>query len=130
MGIHFQKVQLLLRDTHIGPLNHVTNPLRQGMRVDGLSGTRNRDQQPRVSQPTIPSPAKILTIRLNRTKKAVYLVLPDKIKSRNSELVKGMLAWTLSLSQEIGDKGKGHGCPTLGLTHLSRQAVKPTTAMR
>ncbi|MPC18293.1 hypothetical protein E2C01_011173 [Portunus trituberculatus] len=45
--------------------------------------------------------------RPNQTKKAVYLVLPDKIKrSRNSELVEGMLARTLSLSQEIRDEGK------------------------
>ncbi|MPC71249.1 hypothetical protein E2C01_065521 [Portunus trituberculatus] len=47
-------------------------------------------------------------------------------KSRNSELVEGMLARTLSLSKEISGEGKGHGRPTLGMTHLSRQAVKPT----
>ncbi|MPC24911.1 hypothetical protein E2C01_018005 [Portunus trituberculatus] len=66
----------------------------------------------------------------NWTKKAVYLVLSDKIKKRrNSELVQGRLARTLSLSQETGGKGKGHGRPTLGVTHLSRQAVKPINPM-
>ncbi|MPC54344.1 hypothetical protein E2C01_048254 [Portunus trituberculatus] len=90
------------------------------MRVDSSSGIRNCDQQPRAGQPTIPSPAKILMDCPNRTKKVVYLVLPGKIKkSRNSELVEGMLTWTLSLSQEIGDEGKGHGRPTYGVTHLS-----------
>ncbi|MPC97673.1 hypothetical protein E2C01_092997 [Portunus trituberculatus] len=90
------------------------------MRVDSSSGIRNRDQQPRTCRPTIPCPAKILLDRQNRTKKAVYLILPDKIKkSRNSELVEGMLAQTLSLSQEIRGKGKGHGRPTFGVMHLS-----------
>ncbi|MPC68492.1 hypothetical protein E2C01_062694 [Portunus trituberculatus] len=127
MGIHFQKARLLRRDTHIGPPNHLTNPLRQGMRVDSSSGIQNCDQQPRASPLTTPSPAKILTDHLNRTKKAVYLILPDKIKkSRNSELIEGMLARTQSLSQEIGGEGKGHGCPTFGVTHLNRQSVKPT----
>ncbi|MPC59109.1 hypothetical protein E2C01_053124 [Portunus trituberculatus] len=97
------------------------------MRVDSSSGIQNCDQQPRAGQPTIPSPAKILTDCPNRIKKAVYLVLHDKIKkSRNSELVEGMLAWTLSLSQEIGGEGRGHGRPTFGVMQLSRQARKPT----
>ncbi|MPC75631.1 hypothetical protein E2C01_070024 [Portunus trituberculatus] len=100
------------------------------MKVDSSSGIQNHDQQPRVGQLTISSPAKIPMDRLNRTKKAVYLVLPDKIKkSRNSELIEGMQIRTLSLSQEIGGKGKGHGCPTFGVIHLSRQAVKPTNLM-
>ncbi|MPC82570.1 hypothetical protein E2C01_077243 [Portunus trituberculatus] len=96
------------------------------MRVDSSSGIRNCDQQPRAGWPTIPSPVKILTDRPNQTKKVVYLVLLNKIKkSRNSELVEGMLARTLSLSQEIGSEGKGHGRPTLGVMHLSQQAMKP-----
>ncbi|MPC57333.1 hypothetical protein E2C01_051311 [Portunus trituberculatus] len=65
--------------------------------------------------------------RPNWTKKAVYLIFPDKIKkSRNSELVEGMLAQTPSLNQEIGGEGKAHGRSTLRVMHLSRQAVKPT----
>ncbi|MPC63237.1 hypothetical protein E2C01_057332 [Portunus trituberculatus] len=123
MCVHFQKARLLLRETRIGPPNHLTNPLRQGMRVDSSSGIQNYDQQPRAGRPTIPSPAKILADRPNWTKKAVYLVLPDKIKkSRNSELIEGMLAWTPNLSQEIGGKGKGQGRPTLEVT----QIMKPT----
>ncbi|MPC41876.1 hypothetical protein E2C01_035483 [Portunus trituberculatus] len=78
MCVHFQKAQLLLQDTRIGPPNHLTNPLRQGIRVDSSSGMRNRDQQPRAGRPTIPSPVKIFTDRLNWTKKVVYLVLPTK----------------------------------------------------
>ncbi|MPC29431.1 hypothetical protein E2C01_022662 [Portunus trituberculatus] len=127
MSINFQKARLHLRGTHIGPPNHLTNPLRQGMRVDSSSEIRNRDQQPRAGQPTIPRPAKILMDCPNRKKKVIYLILPDKIKkSWNNELVEGTLARTLSLSQEIGAKGKGHGRPTFGVTHLSQQAVKPT----
>ncbi|MPC48150.1 hypothetical protein E2C01_041917 [Portunus trituberculatus] len=100
------------------------------MRVDSSSGIRNCDQQPRAGRPTIPSPGKILMDCPNWTKKAVSLVLPNKIKkSRNSELIEGMLARTLSFSQEIGGEGKGHGRPTLGVTHLSRQAMKPTNPM-
>ncbi|MPC58847.1 hypothetical protein E2C01_052857 [Portunus trituberculatus] len=131
MGINFQKAQLFLQDNHIGLPNHLINPLGQGMRVDSSSGIQKCDQQLKAGQPTIPSPAKILTDPPNQTKKAVFLVLPNKIKkSRNSELVEGMLAQTLTLNQEVGGKGKGHGRPTFGVTHLSRQAVKPTNPMR
>ncbi|MPC45251.1 hypothetical protein E2C01_038946 [Portunus trituberculatus] len=88
MCVHLQKARLLLRDTHIGPPNYLTNSLRQGMRVDSSSGIRNCDQRPRAGRLTIPSPAKILMDRPNRTKKAVYLILPNKIKkSRNCEFV-------------------------------------------
>ncbi|MPC64065.1 hypothetical protein E2C01_058175 [Portunus trituberculatus] len=88
MCVHFQKARLFLRDTHIDPPNYLTNPLRQGMRVDSSSGIQNCDQQPRAGRLTIPSPVKILTDCRNQTKKAVYLILPNKIKkSRNCEFV-------------------------------------------
>ncbi|MPC59363.1 hypothetical protein E2C01_053381 [Portunus trituberculatus] len=102
------------------PVSQCAPGFRQSMRVDSSSGIQNHDQQPRAGRPTIPNPVRIFMDYPNRTKKAVYLILPDKInKSRNSELVEGMLAWTLSLSQEIGGEGKGHGCPTFEVTHLS-----------
>ncbi|MPC57666.1 hypothetical protein E2C01_051653 [Portunus trituberculatus] len=87
-------------------------------------------REPLAWPATIPQ---ILSAQIDRntegreTKKAVYLVLLDKIKkSRNSELIEGMLVRTQSLSQEIEGKGKSHGHPTFGVTHLSQQAVKPT----